>query len=354
MTDWWRNRPMRMVQTNLREIDADLDLETYVRSLKQFSADVVLFNTGGIVANYPSGLAYHFRNPHLKDDLVGKVLARVKREGMRFLSRFDFSKVNESLAAKHPQWLYLSLEGEPVNYNGQVQTCVNGEYQQRLAFGILGEVLERYPVDGVFFNMIGYQTYDYSGNYHGICQCANCRDRFRDMFGLELPRVEDRDEPAFRKYERFRAVTSAELFWKTANFVREQRPGTAVCTSTHEGVDIYRKESNTGLERPLPEWTYSASDNVKSVLGSWPGMQIANTAVHFIDFPYRHSGVSPHLTRARLAGDLISGGWIDYYVIGTLEGQEDRLCFEGARGIFSFHRENERWLTGTSPDPTLA
>jgi hypothetical protein len=342
-----------MVQTNLREIDAVLDAETYVRNVKEFAVDVVLFNTGGIVANYPTSLPFHFPNPHLKGDLAGDMLERLKREGIRFLARFDFSKVNEALAAKHPEWLYVSLKGEPVNYNGQVATCVNGPYQQECSLEILGEVLARYAIDGVFFNMIGYQTHDYSGNYHGICQCDNCRLKFRAAYGLELPRREDAGNPDFRKYERFRRETSRELFWKIARFVKAKGSGLAVCTATNEGVDIYRKESNTGINRPLPEWTYSATDNVKSVLASWPGMAAANTAVHFIDFPYRHSAVSPHLTCARLAGDLISGGWIDYYVIGTLEGQDDRLCFGGAKEIYRFHRENEQWLGDTDSEAEI-
>ena len=46
-------------------------------------------------------------------------------------------------------------------YNGQVHTCVNGGYQQEYMFEILGEAVDRYPLDGVFFNMIGYQRSDY-------------------------------------------------------------------------------------------------------------------------------------------------------------------------------------------------
>jgi hypothetical protein len=54
MTSWWLQKPMRMIQTNLREIDAALDVDIYIEWLKDFSADVVLVNVGGIVANYPT------------------------------------------------------------------------------------------------------------------------------------------------------------------------------------------------------------------------------------------------------------------------------------------------------------
>ncbi len=47
---WWL-QPQRMLQTNLREIDATMDIEKYVQEVKDFGANVVLFNVGGIVAN---------------------------------------------------------------------------------------------------------------------------------------------------------------------------------------------------------------------------------------------------------------------------------------------------------------
>ncbi|MFC1996319.1 alpha-amylase family protein [Chloroflexota bacterium] len=346
MTSWWQGKSMRMVQTNLREIDAILDVEAYIRSLKEFSADVVLFNVGGIVANYPTDLAYHYRNPYLQDDLVGKVLTRVHQEGIRFLARFDFSKLNEIYAKQHPEWLYSSPKGDLINYNGQVHTCINGDYQQGYALEILTEALDRYPVDGVFFNMIGYVTRDYDHVYHGICQCQNCRQRFDQMYGLPLPVAEDAQDPIFLKYEDFKRVTSRETFYRIRDLVKNKNPEAAICTYTHEGVDIYRHESNSGIERSQPEWVYSASENVKQVLGSWESMGVANAAVHFIDFPFRHAAVSPHLTQRRLAQNLASGGGMDYYVIGHLDNQDDRACFEGVKALFAFHQKNEDYYNG--------
>ncbi|HYW78500.1 MAG TPA: hypothetical protein VE890_02950, partial [Thermoguttaceae bacterium] len=94
-TDEWWLAPHRMLQTNLREIDATMDIDRYVRDIKQSGADVVLFNVGGIVANYPTELPFHWRNTHMQGDLVGTVLERLHREGIRMIGRFDFSKINE-------------------------------------------------------------------------------------------------------------------------------------------------------------------------------------------------------------------------------------------------------------------
>ncbi len=342
---WWLEKPMRMIQTNLREIDIPLDLDVYVNQIKKYHANVVLFNVGGIVANYPTDLPFQYRNPRLKGDAVGEVVERLHSEGIRVIGRFDFSKINESLAAQRPEWLYKSVKGETVNYNGQVHTCINGGYQQEYLFKILGESIDRYPLDGVFFNMIGYVTRDYSGNYHGICQCQSCRERFKKWSGFDLPTKEDGSDPVFRKYQQFRNETSDELFYRVNRFIKAKRSDIAICTYTPAGVDIIRKESNSALARSLPEWNYSASDNVKSVLCSWKNKVVANAAVHFVDFPYRHSAVSPYLTELRIVENMVNAGWPDYYVIGPLEKQQDSLCLEIIRELYEFHARNEKWFT---------
>jgi hypothetical protein len=73
--NWWLT-PHRMIQTNLREIDATMDIDQYVREVQEFGANTVLFNVGGIVANYPTDLEFHWRNTFMKRDLVGEVLPK--------------------------------------------------------------------------------------------------------------------------------------------------------------------------------------------------------------------------------------------------------------------------------------
>jgi hypothetical protein len=157
---WWL-APHRLLQTNLREIDATMDIDQYVREVKEFGANIVLFNVGGIVANYPTKLKYHWRNTFMQGDLVGEVLEKLHNSNIKMIGRFDFSKINQQYAADHPEWLYVSEKGEQVNYNGQVHTCVMGAYQQDYLLEILREALTQYPLDGVFFNMIGFPQVDY-------------------------------------------------------------------------------------------------------------------------------------------------------------------------------------------------
>lgn len=340
---WWLE-PQRLLQTNLREIDATMDLDRYIQDIHQLRANVVLFNVGGIVANYPTDLEFHYRNTFMEGDLVGTVLKRLHENDVRMIGRFDFSKINEKFAARHPEWLYVSETGKNVNYNGQVHTCVCGGYQQEYMFKILGEAIDRYPLDGVFFNMIGFQRNDYSGNHHGICQCENCKRLFKEFSDLELPEKQS-DSPKYRKYVAFTRMMVDRQFSRVNQFLKDKRPDLAICTYTSSGVDVIRKESN----RPLGQGAYHDTDKAKWTLLTCGERQLANAAVHFFAIPFRHAAVSPQLTTRRLWQHLVNGAWLDFYCIGPLQLQEDRLNLEPLNDIFQFHAAHEPWLAKTLP-----
>ena len=349
MSEWWRRNPMRMIQTNLREIDTDFDVDWYVKDLKSYKADVVLFNTGGAVSNYPTHVEDHYQNPFLRNDLVGEVIDKVSREGIKFISRFDFSKIHKSIGDRHPEWLYKSVDEDHVCYNEYYHTCINGHYQQTIAKSVIEEVVNRYPVNGVFFNSIGYLVVDYSMAYHGICQCANCRERFLDFSGLPLPRVEDPNDFGFRRYLQFRENTIDDWFCNIRRLIKPRNEEIAICAARHKYCDIWRKESHSSLETLNNEWGYQAGANVKVVSCTWDDSVVTNSAVHFIDFPFRHSGVTDNLTALRLAQDIANAGWLDFYVIGTLDNQYDKVAMPSVRELYSYYEQNRRYYTDVRP-----
>lgn len=351
LVEWWLDEPFRLIQTNLREIDAiDFDVDVYINSLIDIGANAVLINVGGIVANYYTDLEFQYQNPNLKFDMIEGVIDRLHQEGIRVIGRFDFSKLNEELAAKKPEWLYKSVSGEHVNYNGQVHTCVNGGYQQEYSLKILSEALTKFPLDGVFFNMIGYQTRDYSHNYHGICQADACRDRFKEWSGeLDLPVKEDVNDPVFRQYQKFKEETKSELFNRIHDLIKSYGNHIAISTYTYAGTDFYRKEANShgALYNDFVPWEYQSAHNVKSALGSWKNKQVSNAAVHFYGYPARHSADARWLTQQRLVENMMYGAGLDFYCIGRLDNLEDRLVLQNVKEVFQFHKKNEKYLHHT-------
>lgn len=344
MTKWWTNWPWRMIQTNLREIDMlDMDAHRFVQELQSFKATAVLVNSAGIIASYPSQLPYHFVSPYLQGDSLADIIAACHAANIKVLARTDFSKVRRPIYEQHPEWAYVSPQGHIVDYNGDVHVCLNGGYQQEYALKIIEELITTHDVDGIFFNMAGYQVRDYSGNYYGICHCDNCKARFAEFSGgLDLPRAEDNHDPVYRKYVLFKQQTSTEHHHKVYNWIKSLRPDLLIANHTEFREGLVRQESNTAIERPLPHWQYSASDNTKWVTSSYPEMVSSNTTVDFIDFPYRHVAVSPDQQALRLAQDLANGGGIDYYLIGRLDNHEDKSGYEGIRRIFHYHAAHEQ------------
>ena len=342
MKNWMADYPLRMIQTNLREIDMiDMDAGVYVKELKRFHANAVLINAGGILASYPTSLKYHFQSPYLQGDGLDRIIAECHRNGIRVLARTDFSKIRMEIFEQHPEWAYRTANGEIVNYNGDVHACLNGGFQQEYQFEIIRELLTRLDFDGIFYNMSGFQTKDYSYHEYGICHCEACRRRFREMYGLELPGKTDMQDPVYRKYRRFTEMCNAEHEAALARFVRELGGQFAI-----NGHDYQHCESNTEIGRPLPSWQYSASSNSRCCAGPEEERMPCNAAVDFLGFPYRHIAVSPELQELRLWQNLTNRGGLDYYLMGRLDNHRDTSGFAAVQKVFAFHEQHEKELTG--------
>ncbi|MBD2757203.1 hypothetical protein IC230_30280 [Spirosoma sp. BT704] len=341
---WWNRTPIRLIQTNLRETDALMNTDAYVQSMVDASANVVMLNVGGIVANYPTTLDYHFRNQFMKGDLVGDLVTKLHAKGIKVIGRFDFSKINEVYADKKPEWLYVGTNGKHVHVNGQVHTCPNGGYQQEYGFEILKEVITKYPLDGIFFNMIGYTTSDYNGTYYGICQCNNCKKRFHDETSMTLPVKADMNDPVFRRYNTFKKTTADELFYKIGDYVKKLNPRLIINTYADAGVDMIRDESSSWLTNDY-EWNYSGTDHVKRVLGSYKDKTPSNVFIYFLAIPFRHIATSPNIGRVWLLGNMLNGAPLDFNVIGTLVNQDDRVFMPILNDLYGFHKKNEPLFT---------
>lgn len=343
MTYWW-NEPYRLIQTNLREIDANLNPKALIKKVKDFDANVLLINVGGIEAFYPTELGFHHRNIFLKEDMVKDVLKEAHINDIKVVGRFDFSKSHRYVYEAHPDWFWLRTDGKPVVYNGLYHTCINGGYYQEYIFKILEEALNRYQLDGVFFNMFGYQVYDYSGNYHGICQCSGCKKRFKEMYGRELPKVEDPDDPVYKDYIEFRHKTVEDLTKRVYEFIKSHWPNVGVMFNSKHS-DIIRMEVNRAIDRPQPEWEHWSGEQAKYARVFGGGKPFHSAVVYFIDIPYRFVSESQGCLGLRFAQQLAEGGNLDFYVLGTLD-QEDAKGYPIVKEIFNYHKKNEHYYKG--------
>ncbi len=349
--EWWR-RPFRIFQTNIREIDSGLDVERNVRDILDFGCNVWLLNAGGIVSHYPSRLPHQHPSPWLKDrpsgDLLKDTVEVAHRHGVRVLARCDFSKLHRDQFEAHPEWFYLSPRGERQVYNGLYSTCPSGPYYQEKAFEVIDEILDRYAVDGFFFNMFSMPLRDYSGVYHGICQCLSCRRRFAEFSGgLPLPKEETFADPAYRVWRRYVRATLDDLAGRVRQRIKSRRPD--VCLLLNANPDVTFHEINNAVDRPLPLWRYHAGEAAKTSRSAYPNRPVAINCVMFWDIPYRFNAEQPGMVQLSLAQVIANGANPYAYVLGHTANQPDRKNFAAVRQMMRFHQANERWYEGLQP-----
>jgi hypothetical protein len=340
----WYQQPYRMVQTNLRMTDALMDPRAVARQAREFGATVLLFNIGGIFAFYPTELPLHARNPMLKGDLLGEIIEAAHSEGLRLVGRFDLSKSTRKTYEEHPDWFVHNRQGAPIEYNGTYQACVNGGWYQGYAHKIIREALGRYDVDAVFFNMFGYRSSDYSGKYHGICACQNCRDRFRSMYDRELPVREDFSDPSYADYLAFTDSTSIMLGDDIYRTVKSARPSVAVM-GQRTTCDLMRMEIQRAVGRPAPEWPYQAGEQARWAAAFGRGKTFGSTSANFIDYAWRFVAETGACQVLRFAQQLASGAVLDYYLVGTFD-QDDEKAFPEVQALFAWHAANVQHYAG--------
>jgi hypothetical protein len=340
---WWMTEPVRWVQTNLRQTDAGLDARRLADQLEDMRANVLLLGMGGIVAYYPTATEFHYPSPQLPRgrDMFGEVLREAHARKIRVVGRFDFSKTQKAVFDAHPEWFFRQANGQPVIYNGLYATCINGGYYRVQAVRILTEALEKYDVDGLFFNMFGNQSRDYSGRYVGLCHCDACRRLYRERFGKEIPESPD------ESYRKFMFACSREVAAAIGNLIHQKRPQAGYFNYIQEFTDGIMSESNTAVARPLPLWPYSASDRVNRARNSQPGKMAVNLNMQFVDYWWRFATVPRDEIALRCWENLANGGALTFEVNGTLDLQ-DRLALEAVKPIFRWAAANEQYYAGQS------
>ena len=342
---WWMDEPVRLVQVNLPgHMAPGLDPERLVERIEAFPANVLMLNMGGIVANYPTKLPYHVRNPDLPSDrdFFGDVIREAHARGIRVVGRFDFSRAQREVFEAHPEWFFKKADGSyVVDENDIYATCINGGYYRDYAFEILEEALTRYPVDGLFFNMFGDAPVNYyTGEVLGTCRSPDNVARFEEQYGRPIP--DDYYDPDYREFMR---TSSSEVAAAIGELIHRIRPETAFMTYLRDEVDVIMDETAFARSARPPLWPYFASVNVDRARSTYPGKMIFNLVINFTSFRHRFGSTPAPFSAASLYQNMAHGGVPAFTVVGTLD-QPDPRGLEAARRVFARHAEHEDLYVG--------
>lgn len=339
---WWDKNNFRMLQFNLEARDAGMDVDRFIEQCKEFHINVLMVGTGGMIAYYPSKLESEYVSPYLgQGDMLGKIIQKCHENDIRVIGRFDFSKIHESIADRHPDWLFRSSEGEIVNFNQMVNCCLSAEFMREKSLDILREVVTLYDIDGIFFNMFGYrwQSHDYSGKDYGLCQCDNCKQMFKERYGHDLPKYST--DPNQDELAEFETVNTNYVLDGIFDVVKNAKRDILISTYKEHKIDVVRNESNTKLG--IPHWIYSASDNCMTIEHSYPGKTMANCAINAVEIYWRFMGVANEQNMIRLYQNMACGSQLDYCIVGTFDNYPETENFAGVRKIFALHEKNEQY-----------
>jgi hypothetical protein len=193
----WYRRTLRWMQTNIAEIDPTrYDIAWWRDQWKRTNTQGIVVNAGGIVAYYPTKVPYHRRAEFLGDrDLFGDIVKAAHEDGLAVLARMDSNGAGDVVARARPDWFTQDASGQPYRRDQDLFVpCINGPYYREHIPAILREVAESYHPEGFTDN-------SWSGLARGsICYCANCRTKFRQDRGSDLPARHDWNAPAYRAW----------------------------------------------------------------------------------------------------------------------------------------------------------
>lgn len=180
----WFDRPMRWAQLTLTETDpAQYDVNFWLDYFKQAHCDAACLSAGGCVCYYPTQIPLHYRSPWMGDrDPFGELYEGCRKLGMNVIARTDPHAVHQDVYDAHPDWIKVGADGQPVRHWADPDlwvTCALGPYNFEFMTEVHREIMQLYPVDGIFSNR-------WAG--HGICYCEHCQRNFKQATGYDLPR----------------------------------------------------------------------------------------------------------------------------------------------------------------------
>ncbi|MHB9023787.1 MAG: alpha-amylase family protein [Armatimonadota bacterium] len=160
------------------------------------------------------------RHPQLTRDLLGEMVEALHA---REITAGAYIAVGCS-SYSQPEWAQVDAQGHPrrfVDQGGFSQVCVNSPYVETNILPLTAEVLRRYPVDCVWYDMLFF--------FDEGCRCQYCLERMK-RHGL------DPDDPL--EMRRHMRDTIDEFVVKTRRLADTIRPDVEM---TYNGLSIHER-----------------------------------------------------------------------------------------------------------------
>lgn len=357
----WYKRTFRWGQTNLTEMDPiTCHMDWWRNYWHETRVQGVIVNAGGIVAYYPSSFTLQYRAAGLEDhDLLGEFITAAKEEGLTVLARMDVNRATQEFYDAHPDWFVVNADGMPLTTDGRYFSCVNSDYYKKYIPDVLKEIIACYHPDGFSDNSwtgVRRQT---------ICHCGNCKQKFREECGSELPVACDWNDPIYQKWIRWSYKCRMEN-WDLFNEISHLYGGPdCLWTGMVNANPINNSGSFCDLkgvcqrseiimcDHQSREEDYGFEENglnggiLHGIMG-WDKL-IAESMANYVRGirSFRRSSNPTEETRHWMVEGFSGGISPWYHHVGAT--QEDRRQFHIAPPVMQWHEKNEKYLYNRIP-----
>lgn len=352
----WHKRVRRWGQTNLTEIDSQMgDLSFWKQYWKDTKTEGIVVNAGGIVAYYPSEFKMQYRAQGLGDrDLLGEFVDAADEAGIVVLARMDINRATKEFYDMHPDWFVVDSEGNPHTADGRYFSCVNSDYYKKYIPDVFREIIKLYSPAGFTDNSwkgVGRNT---------ICYCNNCKSKFRNHTGLNLPSKVDWQDDTYKKWIKWSYLCRLEN-WDLFNNVTKEAGGedclwlgminanpvhaaNAFCDLQQIGersqfimCDHQSRDDLNGFEQNSLN-----GDLLHEVMGE--ERIIAESMANYVrgNRTFRRSANPMQETQMWMISGYAGGISPWFHHIGGV--QEDRRQYKNAPPMMRWHKKNEEYL----------
>jgi hypothetical protein len=361
----WFRRTLRWGQTNITEIDPTrYDVAWWRKYWKRTDTQGVIINAGGIVAYYPSRVPLHRQAQHLAGrDLFGELCRAAHEEDLAVLARMDSNRAHEECYRAHPDWFAVDAEGRPHKAGELFIACVNGPYYDEHIPAILREIAQRYGPEGFTDN-------SWAGlGRSSLCYCENCRRKFRERSGREIPRAKNWNDPAWREWIRWnydrrleiwdlndrttKAAGGPDCIWAGMNSgsigtqCQSFRDYKRICERAQIiMLDHQAREDVSGFQH-----NGEAGKRIHGLLG-WDKLIPESMAMYQAGKPtYRLASKPPDEARLWMLEGIAGGLQPWWHFVSAYH--EDRRMYQTAVPVFQWHKEHESLLVERRPVATI-
>ena len=346
-THAWLKSGLVMITTMRAEDAGTWDADRLVELARSFSLDALGFSVGGVTAFYPTRIEGHPVSPTLGSrDPVAETVAALHGAGIRALGRIDPSLGSAEELARHPDRFARDANGAPMRLHDFYLTCPNGPHYREFMLAVVREILERYPLDGLWANAAQFSPWS-----SPRCWCDNCARAFHDAGGRGPLPAEDWRDPAWKRYSESRYASIAEWNRRVKAVVDEVRPACAwlPLSQVIESWDHIRKGGwDVDMTAPHADAVVLEAQRRYCNLW-WPGME--SRYAHAMD-PERGAGITisyfypwwrfthaPVAENRVWAAQIVAHGarpWL--HLTGFMSERFDRRGLEPMRALFALFK----------------